>query len=143
MSVLETLLANPGLYTGTSTEHDGSVSVARIVISPLPNRASVSIDYEARHAANPNQWVEHAILGRDLGGALVLITSCPPDESLLVLRPNPDDESFFVNDPAASKFPAGIRVECAQPGALRYDWWYSMPGKPLERHDDTTVQLVK
>ena len=143
MSVLETLLANTGLYTGTSTEHDGSVSVARIMVSRLPNRASVAIDYEARHAENPNQWVEHAVLGRDFGGGLVLVTSCPPDESLLILRPHMDDASFFVNNPSESKFPAGIRVECEKPGLLRYDWWYSMPGKPLERHDDTTVQLVK
>ena len=143
MSVLDTLLANPGLYAGTGTQHDGTVSVARIMVARLPNKASVAIHYEARHAGNPNQWVEHAILGRFLGRGLVLITSCPPDESLCVLRPHPDDESFFVNDPAESKFPAGIRIECDEPGRLRYDWWYSMPGNPLERHDDTTVQLVK
>jgi hypothetical protein len=67
MSVLATLLANPGLYTGTGTQHDGTVSVARIMVSRLPNDASVSLDYEARHAGNPNQWVEHAVLGRLFG----------------------------------------------------------------------------
>jgi hypothetical protein len=138
--LLKTLLANPGLYVGLGTGHDGTVTVARIAVTVLPSGRAVSFDYEARHPANPLQHSEHSILGYSPSGELMLISSNPPDESLSILRET--EPGWFLNDPTASKFPIGIRIECDEPGVLRYDWWYSMPGQPLERHDDTVVRLL-
>lgn len=141
LPLLDTLLANPGLYIGIGTEpDDGSMTVARIVVTPLPNRASVAIDYEARHPANPTQWSEHAILGSTHDGKLMLISSNEADNTLTFLYE--DTPGFFVNRPDEARFPIGIRMEVEEPGVLRYDWWYSMPGQPLVQHDDTVVRRV-
>jgi hypothetical protein len=140
-SVLETLLANPGLYAGTGTDaEDGTVFIARIQVTALPNGAAVSLDYEARHAGNLAQWAEHSVLARNYQGELLLISSHRASPAIVTLRE--EKPGWFVNDPATYQFPMAIRCQVEEPGSLRYEWWYSMPGQPLQRHDDTLVKLL-
>ncbi|HZU73131.1 MAG TPA: hypothetical protein VE990_10230 [Acidimicrobiales bacterium] len=142
LPILETLLSHPGLYVGTGTDaEDGTVFIARIRVTALPNKAAVSLDYEARHAGNLTQWAEHAVLARDFQGELLLITSHQANPAIVVLKE--EKPGWFVNDPSSYLFPMAIRCESEEPGTLRYEWWYSMPGKPVERHDDTVVKLVR
>ena len=54
MTIVDDLLANPGLYIGldqlTGSDHTG---VARIVVTPLPGRSGVTLDYEVVNLASP------------------------------------------------------------------------------------------
>ena len=141
LPLLETLLAHPGLYAGTGRDvGDGTVFIARMQVTALPNKAAVTIDYEARHAGNLNQWSEHAVLARNYQGELQLVSAHKASPAIVVLKE--EKPGWFANDPSTYQFPMAIRCEVEEIGSLRYEWWYSMPGKPVEQHDDTVARLL-
>ncbi len=106
----------------------------------LPNRAAVSLHYEARHAGNLSQLAEHAVLARNYQGELRLVSSDRASTAIVVLKE--EKPGWFANDPSPYQVPMAIRCEVEEVGSLRYEWWSSMPGKPVERHDDTVVKLL-
>src|SRR4051812_15024002 len=67
MTIVDDLLANPGLYVGVDDVQDSELrGAARIVVAPLPGNAGVTIDYEV---LNPNNdpirgHIEHTVLAR-------------------------------------------------------------------------------
>jgi hypothetical protein len=56
MGIVEDLLAHPGLYIGvdrvTNSDRTGA---ARMVVTPLPGRAGVALDYEIFNPATPDR----------------------------------------------------------------------------------------
>ena len=54
MTIVDQLLANPGLYIGKDTVAGrDQVGAARIMVSPLPGGAGVSLDYEILNGLAP------------------------------------------------------------------------------------------
>src|SRR5689334_17121023 len=77
MGIVDDLLAHPGLYLGIDTakrvEYKGA---ARIVVTPLPGSAGVTLDYEILNPAFPDEirgHVEHTIIGKLHDGRAVMV----------------------------------------------------------------------
>jgi len=60
MTIIDDLLANPGLYVGVDqlagTDH---TAVARILVTPLPGGAGVTLDYDVVNVATPRSSRGH------------------------------------------------------------------------------------
>jgi hypothetical protein len=56
MAIVDDLLANPGLYVGVDTVVGSDLrGAARMVVSPLPGAAGVTMDYEILNTATPDR----------------------------------------------------------------------------------------
>jgi len=131
MGVLDDLLANPGLYLGLNRDpSSGKADAARMLISPLPGRAGVTIDYETFNPAAPDRVRGHAersVLARTPLGEVVLVVGHVHADTIALLRET--EPGVFVAGPSGSAFPVSIRVSMPEPGLLKHAWWYGMPGE--------------
>ena len=79
MTIVDDLLAHPGVYLGLDRDPTDSrpPGAARIVVTPLPGGAGVTLDYEVLNPADPDRirgHHEHTVLARtDDGGAMMVI----------------------------------------------------------------------
>ena len=143
MGIVDDLLANPGLYVGpdrlAGTDHTG---VARIVVTPLPGRSGVALDYEVVNAAAPENGrshVEHTMIARTHGGATVMVIGHPHAESVAILRET--DPGVFELGDEPSPFPMKVIVSVPEPGRIRHSWWYGRPGDVAVERDVSDVTL--
>jgi hypothetical protein len=143
MSIVDELLANPGLYVGIDrlegTDHTGT---ARILVTPLPGGAGVSLDYEVLSPSVPERplsHVEHTMIGRAGGGGAVMVIGHTHGESLAVLRET--DPGVFELGHEPSPYPMKVVVSVPAPGRIRHAWWYGMPGEDLAERDVAEVTL--
>jgi hypothetical protein len=145
MAIVDDLLANPGLYFGVDrvagTDHIG---VARIVVTPLPGRSGVSLDYEVVNATTPEQGrshVEHTMIARTHGGGAVMVIGHPHADSVAILRET-DPGVFELGDEPAP-FPMKVLVSVPEPGQIRHAWWYGRPGDVAVERDVSEVALQR
>jgi hypothetical protein len=143
MTIVEDLLANPGLYVGidevAGTDHRG---VARILVTPLPGTAGVSLDYEVLVPGMPDRvlaHVEHTIIGRTEGGGAVMVIGHTHSETITVLRETEPGVFELAGEP--SPYPMKVVVTVPAPGRMRHAWWYGMPGEDLAERDVAEVAL--
>jgi hypothetical protein len=148
VSIIDDLIANPGVYIGLDRAPDGTedahgTSAARIVVTPLPGNAGVTVDYETFNASDESRvrgHAERAIVGRTDGGGAVLVTGHIHADSVAVLRER--EPGVFVLGDEPSAFPMSISISVPSPGKLVYVWAYGMPGEePVER-DRAEVTLA-
>jgi hypothetical protein len=60
MGIVDELFANPGLYLGVDHVAGAErVGAARIVVSPLPGQAGVTLDYEIFNPSTPERLYGH------------------------------------------------------------------------------------
>jgi hypothetical protein len=141
--IVEALLSKPGLYIGSQvTPHapgDNGGS-ARILVTPLPGGAGVSMDYEVLSAAHGLVHAEHAVLARGPAG-IVLITG-HSHAPVVAVVPEAEPGSFPVAD-GDVPFPMAIRLEVPEPGHLIYSWSYGQPGEELQVRDVGDLRLVE
>ena len=136
MGIIEDLLANPGVYLGIDHDTQGrGESAAKIVVTPLPGGAGVTLDYETFNAGQPDRVLghaEHALIGRTHGGGAILVTGHIHGESVAVLRERGPGEFVMGDEPSA--FPVAIKISVPEPGKLVHTWSYGAPGEePIER----------
>jgi hypothetical protein len=136
MGIVEDLIANPGLYIGIDDAvARNTKGAARIVVTPLPGGASVSLDYEIFNPANVDHvrgHVEHTIVGRTHAGTTVMVIADPHSHSLQILRET-QPGVFEVGDEPAP-YPMKVEVSVPEPGKLRHVWSYGSPGdEPIPR----------
>ena len=131
--LVDTLLAQTGLHVGTDrdpTNPDRAPQVARIVVSALPGRSGVALDYEglsqASSPARPQAHAEHAVLARRAGGGLVLCSANIHSPMLMVL--NETTPGHFEPEAGTTPFPMAIRIEVPAAGRLVYSWLFAEPG---------------
>lgn len=143
MSIVDDLLANPGLYVGIDDAQDSELrGAARIIVTPLPGNAGVTLDYEV---LNPNHdpirgHSEHTMLGRTHGGGAVMVVGHAHSDTVAVLRET--DPGTFELGGEGSAFPMKIVVSMPEPGHLRHSWWYGRPGEdPVERDVADVVRI--
>jgi hypothetical protein len=90
MGIVDDLLAHPGLYPGAGhVVNAGRVGAARIVITPSPGQAGVTLDYEIFNPSTPERLlghVERTIIGRSHQGPSVMVISDMHAASLAILR---------------------------------------------------------
>ena len=143
MSIVDDLLQHPGLYLGIVHDlGDGGEAAARIVVTPLPGRAGVELDYETFNHENQDRirgHHEHAILARSHEGPSMLITAHMHADSVAVLRET--DPGVFELGAEGSPFPMKITIEMPEPGRLIHCWWYGRPGGVPIQHDRTELRL--
>ena len=120
MSIVDDLLANPGVYLGIDREVErGGNSVAKIVVTPLPGGAGVTLDYETFNPANAERLrghAEHAVIGRTHGGGAILVSGHVHGGSVTVLRET--EPGVFTMGDEPSAFPVAITISVPEPGKL-------------------------
>ena len=131
MGIVDELLANPGLYVGTdrvlNTERVGA---ARIVITPLPGRAGVTLDYEIFNPTIPERLhghVEHTMIGRAHEGPSFMVISDLHASSLAILQETQPGVFELGGQPAA--YPMKVVILIPEPGRLHHEWWFGAPGE--------------
>jgi hypothetical protein len=144
MSIVDDLLANPGVYIGLDSSPDGhGTSAAKIVVTALPGNAGVSLDYETfnpEHGDRIRGHAEHAVVGRTHGGGAVMVTSHIHADSVAVLRER--EPGVFVLGDEPHAFPMSISISVPAPGKLVHVWSYGRPGEEPAERDRAEVTLA-
>ena len=144
MTIVDDLIAHPGLYIGKDDAVGRDlVGAARIVVSPLPGRTSVSLDYEIFNAVARGPvrgHVEHTVIGRTEGGETIMVVAHTHAEGLTMLHET--DPGVFEQGDAPGPYPMKVVVSVPGPGRLRHAWWYGSPDEPLRERDVAELELV-
>lgn len=144
MGIVEDLLTNPGLYVGKDTfVGSDRVGAARIVVSPLPGRAGVSLDYEVLDGLAPGPvlgHVEHTVLGQAEDGSTVMVISHTHGQGIAILRET--EPGVFEPGDVAVPYPMKVVVSVPEPGRLRHAWWYGSPGEQAVERDVAELEIV-
>jgi hypothetical protein len=144
MGIVDDLLASPGLYVGTDTVAGGELmGAARIVVSPLPGRAGVSLDYEILNGLAPGPvlgHVEHTLVGKADDGTTVMVIAHTHGQGISVLRET--GPGVFEPGPGPVPYPMKVVVTVPSPGRLRHAWWYGSPGEDAVERDVAELELV-
>jgi hypothetical protein len=137
MTIVDDLLAHPGLYIGIDSVADSDLQgAARIVVTPLPGGAGVTLDYEIFNPATPERirgHVEHTMLARTHDGGTVMVIGHPHAQSVAILREA--EPGTFELGSERSPFPMKVEVSMPEPGRLRHAWWYGAPGEEAIERD--------
>lgn len=144
MDLLATLLSAPGTYVGTGQDFgepagERKAWIARIVITPLPGKASVAVDYEGFSQDGVRFHVEHTVIGR-LPDGLVLVVSHSHGDTVLVLHE--DSPGRFVDRDKTSPFPVEQFIEVPEAGHIVHHWRRGVPGSEIEERDTADVRLI-
>lgn len=143
MGIVDDLLQHPGFYLGIDRDPgDHGEAAARILVTPLPGRAGVALDYETFNPSNPDRirgHHEHALLARAHAGPAILVTAHIHAESVAVLRET--DPGVFELGDEDSPFPMKITIAMPEPGMLVHSWWYGAPGEVAEERDRAELRL--
>ena len=136
MGTVDDLLANPGLFIGIDTVKGTDLrGAARIVVTPLPGKSGVTLDYEVLNPAHPERirgHVEHTIVARTHDGSTIMVIGHPHANSVAILRET--HPGVFELGDEGSPFPMKVELSVPEPGRLRHVWWYDAPGgAPVER----------
>ena len=144
MGIIDDLLANPGVYIGIDHDTGGhGEAAAKIVVTPLPGGAGVTLDYETFNPANESRirgHAEHAVLGRTHGGGVILVSGHIHGSSVAVLRES--DPGVFVMGDEPSEFPVAISISVPEPGKLVHSWAYGAPGEEAIERDRAELTLT-
>lgn len=143
MSIVDDLLKDPGTYLGLDADVGGhGAAVAKIVVTPLPGGAGVTLDYETFNPANKDRihpHAERAIVARVGSGDAVYVTAHVHADSVAILRET--ETGVFELGDEPNPFPMRIQISMPEPGRLVHSWCYGAPGEePIER-DRAEVSL--
>jgi hypothetical protein len=144
MAIIDDLMAHPGLYLGIDTlEGSDQRGAARIVVTPLPGGAGVTLDYEVLNPANEDVrgHVEHTMVARTNDGGTVMVIGHPHASTVALLRET--DPGTFEVGAEGSPFPMKVVISMPEPGLLRHAWWYGRPGGEAEERDVTLATRVE
>jgi hypothetical protein len=144
MGVLDELLTHPGLYIGKDTVVGSElVGAARILISPLPGKAGVSLDYEILNGLAPGPvlgHVEHTMIGKADDGTTVMVIAHTHGEGITILRET--ESGVFEPGDGPAPYPMKVVVSMPKPGRLRHSWWYGSPGEQAVERDVAELEIV-
>jgi len=137
MTIVDDLLAQPGLYIGVDSVSGTDLrGAARLLVTPLPGGSGVTIDYEVLNPANPDRirgHVEHTMLARSNDGGTVMVIGHAHADSVAILRET--EPGTFEVGAEGSPFPMKVLLSMPEPGRLRHVWWYGRPGGEAVERD--------
>jgi hypothetical protein len=144
MTIVDDLVANPGLYIGIDSVAGSDVrGAARMVVTPLPGGSGVTLDYEIFNPTMPQRirgHVEHTMVARTHDGATVMVIGHPHAQSVAILRES--QPGTFELGTETSPFPMKVELSMPQAGRLRHVWWYGPPGEEAIERDVTLLERV-
>ena len=144
MGIVDDLLANPGLYVGIDTVVGTDLrGAARILVTPLPGRAGVTLDYEVLNPAVPERLrghVEHTVVARSHDGPTLMVIGHTHSEALDILRET--DPGVFEAPADSLPYPMKVVISVPAPGRLRHVWWYGPAGGEAEERDVSELVLA-
>jgi hypothetical protein len=144
MGIVDDLLRSPGLYIGTDHVVGSElVGAARIVVTVLPGRAGVSLDYEILNGLAPGSvlgHVEHTVVGTADDGTAVMVIAHTHGAAISILRET--EPGVFEPIEGPVPYPMRVVVSVPEPGQLRHAWWYGSPGEELTERDVAELELV-
>jgi hypothetical protein len=144
MTIVDDLLASPGLYIGIDTVADSDLrGAARMVVTPLPGGSGVTLDYEIFNSATPDRirgHIEHTMLARTHDGGTIMVIGHDHARSVAILREAAPGTFELAAEPSA--FPMRVDVSMSEPGLLRHSWWYGAPGTEAIERDVAVLTRV-
>ena len=149
MSIVDQLIENPGVYLGVGRDPQAQRGqphgqAARVVVSPLPGAAGVTIDYETFDPANPGRLrphIEHCVIGRTVDGGSILVSGHSHADTVAVLRETAPGQFVSGEEPVA--FPMAISISVPEPGQLVYVWSFAEPGQQPVPRDRAELSLQR
>lgn len=147
MSIVDELIESPGVYLGIGRDPQDERDqphgqAARVVVSVLPGRAGVTIDYETFDPASPGRLrphLEHAIIGRTADGRSILVSGHNHADTVAVLRETSRGQFAMGDEPGA--FPMAIDISVPEAGRLVYVWSFAEPGQQPVPRDRAELEL--
>ena len=137
MTIVDDLLAYPGLYIGIDTVPGADFrGAARISVAPLPGMAGVTLDYEVFNPATPDRirgHIEHTMVARTHDGGSVMVIGHDHAASVAILRET--EPGVFELGAEGSPFPMKVELTMPEPAQLRHSWWYGRPGETAVARD--------
>jgi hypothetical protein len=144
MTIVDDLLAHPGLYIGIDRVAGSDLrGAARIAIAPLPGGGGVTLDYEIFNPATPDRirgHIEHTIVARTHEGPAVMVIGHEHARSVAILREA--EPGAFVLGAESSPFPMRVELTMPEPGQLRHAWWYGAPGGEAIERDVAVLKRI-
>jgi hypothetical protein len=144
MTIVDDLLAHPGLYIGIdSVAGSDRRGAARIDVAPLPGGGGVTLDYEVFNPATPDRirgHIEHTIVARTHDGGAVMVIGHEHAPSVAILREA--EPGIFELGAEGSPFPMRVELTMPEPGQLRHSWWYGAPGEEAIERDVSFVNRM-
>ena len=136
MSIVDDLLAHPGLYVGVDRmAGTDAVGAARLLVTVLPGRTGVTLDYEVFTTMKPDDvrgHVEHTIVARTHDGRVMMVIGHTHATSLTILHETTPGTFELGDEP--SPYPMKVVISAPAPGRLRHAWWYGRAdGEAIER----------
>jgi hypothetical protein len=144
MAIVDDLLAHPGTYIGidSMSGSDGR-GAARIVVTPLPGAAGVTLEYEVLNPAMPERirgHIEHTMVARTHDGGAVMVIGHGHAPSVAILRET--QPGVFELGAEGSPCPMKVELSMPEPGRLRHSWWYGAPGEEAVERDVAVVERI-
>jgi hypothetical protein len=131
VGIVDDLLAHPGLYVGVDRVSNADrIGAARILVTPLPGRAGVTLDYEIFNPSTPERLhghIEHTMIGRSHEGPNLMVISDMHAASLAILRETGPGVFELCGEPAA--YPMKVVISVPEPDRLNHSWWFGAPGE--------------
>jgi len=144
MTIVDDLLAFPGVYVGIdSVAGSDRRGAARIVVTPLPGRSGVTLDYEVLNPTMPDRvrgHIEHTVLAHTHDGGAVMVIGHEHAPSVAILRET--KPGVFELGAEGSPFPMKVEVSMPEPEQLRHSWWYGAPGEEAIERDVAMLRRV-
>jgi hypothetical protein len=144
MGIVDDLLTNTGFYVGKDTVVGSDlVGAARILVSALPGRAGVSLDYEILNGLAPGPvlgHVEHTVIGTADDGTTVMVIAHTHGQGITILRET--QPGVFEPGDGPEPYPMKVVVSVPEPGRLRHAWWYGSPGGDAVERDVAELEIV-
>jgi hypothetical protein len=144
MTIVDDLLAHPGLYLGIDSVAGSDLrGAARIEVAPLPGGSGVTLDYEVLNPAHPDRirgHVEHTMVARTYDGGTVMVIGHPHAGSVAILREAAP--GVFELGAEGSPFPMRVELTMPKPGQLRHAWLYGRPGEVAIERDVSILDRV-
>jgi hypothetical protein len=131
MGIVDDLLAHPGLYLGVDRVVTADrVGAARILVTPLPGQAGVTLDYEIFNPSTPERLlghVERTMIGRSHEGPSVMVISDMHAASIAILRET--ESGVFELGSEAAAYPMKVVISMPEVDHLHHAWWFGAPGE--------------
>lgn len=144
MTIVDDLLEAPGLYVGIDNSAGSDLQgAARIVVTPLPGPAGVTLDYEVLNPTMPDRvrgHIEHTMLARTHDGGTVMVIGHEHAPSVAILRET--KPGVFELGAEGSPFPMKVELSMPEPGQLRHSWWYGRPGEEAIERDVAVLRRL-
>jgi hypothetical protein len=144
MTIVDDLVAHPGLYIGIDSVAGSDLrGAARMVVTPLPGGAGVTLDYEIFNPATPQRirgHIEHTMVARTHDGGAVMVIGHEHARSVAILRES--EPGTFELGAEGSPFPMKVELSMPEPGRLRHVWWYGAPGEDAIERDVALLERM-